>query len=383
MPNAGDGTPAANSFTNPPPTALAVDDSFFVTRLPIANAPGASMAIVKHGQLVWTKGYGYADIATQRPVTPDTLFMLMSISKTFTATAFLQLAERSALGLAILDQDINVGANLPFIVRNPQFPNLPITYRMLLTHTSGLSDNGDYYYPDGVTFYPGDTALPLGAWLANYLAQPNSWAATQPGTNYAYSNAGASLVGYIIECVTGMNLQAYSQQYLFPREGLNESSWFIGNLDPAHVAMPYEVDGNAYVALGQYGVSFYPASQVRTSALQLARHLVMLAGNGSFGGIPVLAPSTLTEMLRPEFALEPPYGYQGLILYSENKGGTSVVGHSGSYYGVSTDMWFDPATSAGYVLLTNGGAYMNANDPQLRAMEEMNLELLRLAESVP
>lgn len=150
----------------PPATAvpLVVNDAFFQSRMQAAGAPGAAMAIVKNGILLWSKGYGYADLQAARPATPDTLFMLASISKTFVATALLQLAERSPAGLAVLDQDISVG--LPFTVRNPHYPSVPITYRMLLTHTSSLID-GPYF--QDFQWTQGDSPVPLQSFIVAYM----------------------------------------------------------------------------------------------------------------------------------------------------------------------------------------------------------------------
>ena len=99
------------------------------------------------GRIVWSRGYGWANIASAAPVTPDTDFMLASISKTVMATAAMQAVED---GLLALDADVN--AVLPFAVRNPGHPAVPITLRRLLTHTASLRDNWgiwDHFYSRG------------------------------------------------------------------------------------------------------------------------------------------------------------------------------------------------------------------------------------------
>ena len=358
----------------PPATAvpLVVNDAFFQSRMQAAGAPGAAMAIVKNGILLWSKGYGYADLQAARPATPDTLFMLASISKTFVATALLQLAERSPAGLAVLDQDISVG--LPFTVRNPHYPSVPITYRMLLTHTSSLID-GPYF--QDFQWTQGDSPVPLQSFIVAYMQDARNWSSSMPGTEYSYSNGGSTLAGYIVERASGMNLQQYSQAFIFQPLGMVESSWFLSGLNPAHIAMPYSIGAGAYVPAGFYGFPDYPDGQLRTSAAQLARYLPMLAGNGSFAGTQVLAPATIGEMRRHQFGAG--HDYQGLILYSSNSGGAAMLGHNGATLGGSTDMWFEPQTGAGYVLLTNGDAYLNGNDAQVAAMTELNDELARLA----
>jgi CubicO group peptidase (beta-lactamase class C family) len=353
--------------------ALPVDDSFFVTRMATAHVPGAAVAIVKNGNVVWSKGYGYAVIEQKQPASPDTLFMIASISKTFVGVALMQLIERSPSGLVMLDQDIN-GA-LPFAVRNPAHPTIPITYRMLLTHTSSLDDGPIY---QELQYSQGDYPTPLGSFLSSYVEDAQNWSTAAPGTEFSYSNAAASIAGLLVERLSGASLQQYSSAAIFAPLGMTESSWFLAPLDPSHIAMPYEFNGSAYVPQGQYGYPDYPSGQLRTSANQLARFLGAIMEGGIVGATRILSGASMAEMLRVQ--LSAPNDDQGLVFYTSTSGSTPVIGHSGIDFGVSTDMWFDPSTSAGYVLLTNGSTYQDGSDPEIQAFDEMNAELLRLAQ---
>ena len=111
-------------------------DSFIVAKMDQYHFPGLSACIVKDDQIIWKNVYGYANIEENRLVTDSTLFFLASVSKPVTGTAIMQLWEQ---GLFNLDDDIN--NYLPFQVRNPSHPNDPITFQMLLTHTSSIYDN--------------------------------------------------------------------------------------------------------------------------------------------------------------------------------------------------------------------------------------------------
>ena len=104
-----------------------------------AKIPGAAVAVVKDGEIVFAKGYGYADPVTMQPVTPDTLFTIASVSKTVTGTALMELYEQ---GQFDLDEDIN--RYLPFSVGNAMYPEDKVTFRMLLTHTSSIIDSAVY-----------------------------------------------------------------------------------------------------------------------------------------------------------------------------------------------------------------------------------------------
>src|SRR5262249_55588363 len=132
-------------------------DAFILKYMKDNNLPGVGVAIVKDGKLALAKGYGYADIDKDIPYTANTIQEIASISKPVTATALMKLWEQ---GLFQLDEPID--SYLPFTVRNPNFPAVPITFRMLLNHTSSIVHNA-----------PG-AAMPLGLFLQNFLSPGGS-----------------------------------------------------------------------------------------------------------------------------------------------------------------------------------------------------------------
>ncbi|MBX3221229.1 MAG: beta-lactamase family protein [Labilithrix sp.] len=349
-------------------------DPFFAAQMKAANVPGLSVAIIGGGKIKWAKGYGLANIAENKPVTPDTLFMLASVSKAVTAVALMQLIEKHGMSL-----DEDVGARLPFSVRHPSFASTPITYRMLLTHTSSLIDS-DHYWSLAGPEQPalGDSPIPLLDFGRSYVARRDSWSRSKPGTTYAYSNTGASLVGLLVETISKKNLQDYSKATIFDPLGMSEASWFLRDLDPTHIAMPYE--GSQPTPVGHYGYPDYPAGQLRTSAVQLARFLLMFAKNGECGQR-VLSEASVEAMRTAQVpSVE---STQGLMWYFATKGGTDVVGHNGGDRGVSTDMFVDPTTGSGYVLLSNGSSNTAGVASQEAAMAAMNDKLMELARTLP
>ena len=136
---------ASESKTNP----LGLDD-FLESRVAQCPAPGLAAAIVKGNQLVWAKGFGWANRESNIPMSADTLMNIGSISKTITATAVMQLWEA---GKFDLDDDIN--EFLPFVVRNPGNPEVAITFRQLLTHRSSIKDGPAY----GESYACGDIVI--------------------------------------------------------------------------------------------------------------------------------------------------------------------------------------------------------------------------------
>jgi CubicO group peptidase (beta-lactamase class C family) len=314
--------------------------------------PGLSAAVVRDTEVVWAGAWGLADIAAGRRVTPDTLFMLASVSKTVVATAVPQAIED---GMFDLDSEVN--DILPFLVCNPVHPDLPITVRQLLTHTSSIRDNWNLL---NATYVTGDADMALGTFLRRYLAPggadlaPNNFYAFGPGRSYRYANVGADLAAYLVEAAAGIGFDTWCERRIFAPLGMDRAGWHLAGLPPRDIAMPYTWSGakNEYVPHGQYGYPDYPDGALRTTAPQLARHLAMIMGNGSWRGHRLLSRDTVRELRRDQVPdLEPG---QGLIWFQLQRGGRTLFGHDGGDSGVATVCFFDPDADVGVVALANG-----------------------------
>lgn len=175
----------------------------FEQNMRTAKIPAAAVAFIRDGKIETAHGYGITDLESGRQVTADTLFTIASVSKTVTATALMTLYEQGKFGL---DDDINT--YLPFEVRNPNFPQSAITFRMLLTHTSSIRDSKvyeQYYTLQNEPVLP-DSPVELGDYLRDYLSVDGSlydaadnYTAREPGAEYLYSNTAFGLVGYLVE----------------------------------------------------------------------------------------------------------------------------------------------------------------------------------------
>ena len=315
--------------------------------------PGLSAAVVRGGEVVWSHGWGMANIGAGRPVTPDTLFMLASVSKTVVATAVLQAIED---GLFDLDTDVN--EVLPFPVRHPVHPDLPITVRQLLTHTSSIRDNWNLLI---ASYVDGDSTMELRTFLRRYLSPdgadfaPNNFYAFGPGRSYRYANVGATLAAFLVEAAAGIGFDTWCEQRIFAPLGMDRAGWHLAGLPRREIAMPYTWSGtkNAYVPTGHYGYPDYPDGALRTTAPQLARHLAMVMGGGSWRGHRLLSEATVRELRRDQVPdLEPG---QGLIWFRLPRAGRPLVGHDGGDTGVATVCFFDAREDVGVVALANGG----------------------------
>ncbi len=337
------------------------------------GVPGMAIAIVKDGAVVLERGYGVADVEQQRPVTPDTLFLIASVSKTVTGVALMKLWEQ---GKVDLDDPIN--DHLPFAVVNPFFPDRPITVRMLLTHSSSIRDNTDVLLKVSVE---GQTDVTLAEFIRDYFAPGGRYyaanlnfsASDAPGDAWSYSNTATALLGYLVQQVSGRSFEHVTRDEIFLPLGMTESSWHLVDLDPDHLAVPYEAtrDGG-FRALAQTTCPDFPDGNLRTSAHQLARFLLMFMNGGSLDGTRVLKRATVNAMRRDD-----EFDDQGLMWDYTERGDRRLLGHRGVWLGWSASMFFEPETGIGAMFLANGNTFVTGTDEQ---QQELSAVLDRLFE---
>ena len=338
---------------NPNPSASV--DSYIENEMDLERFPGVATVIVKDGEIVWLKSYGFADIENNIPVKDSTIFMLASISKLFAGTATMQLKEDELLQL-----DDDVSTYLPWTFYHPIHGTVPITIRQIMTHTSSIQDNGaamETYYD-----YP-DPTISLADCMQGYFSYDGAnYSVTDnflndvPGTAYDYSNMATALNGYVTELITQTPFDQYCKDNIFEPLCMNKTSWFMADLDSNEVARPYSYSGGSYNVNAHYGFADYPDGQLRSSALDMANFMIAYLNGGNLGSNTILSPSSVNEMWTQQVpSIE---NTQGLNWYQEvlyHSGGTTPLwGHNGGELGVSTDMYLDPNTNIGLCVLTNG-----------------------------
>lgn len=324
-------------------------DTFISDYISRNHIAGVSACIVKRGSIIWTGNYGRAYVNLNIPVCDSTLFQIASVSKTVTTAALMHLYERGRFSL-----DDSINAYLPFAVRNPFHPGLPITFRMLLTHTSSIRDNWSvmFYY------YHTDPPLTLGQYLSKYFTPDSEYYSLQnfynnvPGNSWAYCNIGFALAGYLVEAITGIEVSQYCRDSLFALLDMNESSFFYRDLDTMHMAMPYRWGGGAFVPYGHYSYHDYPAGALKTSTVQLARFLIAFMQYGKLGNVRILDSATVRLMITPQ--IPSINAGQGICWYKSTIGTRELWGHHGGDFGIRTGMFFCPADTTGVLVFTNG-----------------------------
>jgi CubicO group peptidase (beta-lactamase class C family) len=331
-------------------------DSFFVSFISTNHIPGLAACIVKKDSIVWQGYYGYADISKNKPVTDSTIFLLASVSKTITGTALMQLYEQ---GKFKLDDSIN--AYLPFQVRNPKFTETPITFRMLLLHTSSIKDNWN-----AMPYTVGDPKMGIETYLREYLMPGGQYYSPTlnfysyaPGTTWNYSNIGFDLTGYLVEVLSGTPFDKYCTDHIFTPLRMTRTAWYLKDLDTTLIARPYAFSAGKYSDYGLYGFPDYPSGQLRTTVTSLAKFLMANMNWGRSKGIRLLDSSTVRLMrtvYTPTVFPSPGYGEQwGLIWYKELWIGHGLWGHTGGENGAITQMWISENDSTGFISLANVG----------------------------
>ena len=350
--DAGDGEDSEEGDGDPAPDwpSLPELDADLVQLMEEAHIPGMSACILSEGGVVWCGAYGWADIEAGRAAQTDTPFMLASVSKLFTATALVMAHEDGRLEL-----DDPVDSALEFSFAHPT-DDTPITYRQLLSHAGGVRDNWDVlnaYYADG------DSPVPLDEFVADYFDPTGAlydeslhWVPEGVEARMVYANMGYALLGHLVARGTGQSFPDYCQSRIFDPLGMDQTAWFLADLDVDTVAMPYVWRSGAYQPVGHYGYPDYPDGALRTGAEQLARFMAAALGNGAVDGVRLLEADTFEEMVTPHYpALDPT---QGLGWYRWTVAGEEVWGHGGSDIGVATTVAIRRSDAMGFVALRNG-----------------------------
>jgi CubicO group peptidase (beta-lactamase class C family) len=322
--NAASGLPlnASNISTGGPtdPKELeAFMDGTVNAELKAHHIPGATVAVVKNGQIIFAKGYGYADISKRKAVVANqTLFRIGSVSKLFIWTAVMQLAEQNKLDL---DADVNIYLKDFQIPAN--YPE-PITLKDLMTHTSGFEDLAT----GGRLFVRNETDIvPMGEYLKDKMPAR----VRPPGEVTAYSNYGSALAAYIVEQVSGMPFDKYVEKKILLPLSMNNSS-FQQPLSPrlaSNMSNGYLYSNNAFIAQPFENVQVWPAGSMSTTSEDMAKFMIAHLQNGRYGNSSILNEATAQQMHSQLFTNDPKvsgwtYGFWEMRLNNQ-----SMIGHGG------------------------------------------------------
>ena len=387
------------------------------------KVPGLGVIVFKDGREVYSHFAGHRYFAQKAgekdlPVIRDTRFRAASVSKLFTGFTILQLVDQGKLSL-----DEDVSKPLGFTLRNPAYPDRPITVRMLLSHTSSLRDGELYAIPPDISvrefFVPDGRYWEEGAHFA-----PEGQA---PGEYFKYANINYGLLGTIIEKVTGQRFDLYQKSHILKEldiradykvggltpEGFRnlgtiyqknqEGHWeetlpwiaqiddYRGKQPPAEeirVENPDHRSLDAFYDLKDYkpgtnATIFSPQGGLRISYEELSHALALLVNKGRYKDRQVVRKDLLQEMMKPQWVYDAQKEngdtYDGAIetyglgLYRILGNSTSrvckdheidLVGHTGEAYGLLSGLFVVPGTRDGFLYMMNGEAVEEDEDPR-------------------
>ncbi|HEY6620595.1 MAG TPA: serine hydrolase domain-containing protein [Steroidobacteraceae bacterium] len=310
-------TPSPN-----PPAAHSLDradlepwlDGFMPYAIERGDVAGAVVAVVKNGEVIFAKGYGFADVGKHKPVDAErTMFRPGSISKLFTWTAVMQLVEQGKLDL---DHDVN--EYLDFKI--PPRADGPITLRDIMTHTPGFEEQiKELIVSDPKRLVP----------LKVYAEQKTPVRIFKAGSTPAYSNYATALAGYIVERVSGQPFDDYIDAHLFKPLEMTHATF----RQPLPAA--FQADMSQGYALGSQPPKPYeivvaaPAGSLAASGVDMAHFMIAHLEGGEYHGARILGADTLKMMHETPRDMIPPLNRMMLGFYEQNYNGHRVISHGG------------------------------------------------------
>ena len=328
--------------------------SFLFAQLVEFHIPGAAVAVVADGKLVFAKAYGHADIESDTFATAEeTLFRFGSVTSLFTWTAVMQLVESGELDLHV-DVNTYLGG-----FRIPDTYAQPVTLAHLATHTAGFEEAGDEYVAQA------DDALTMSEVLADGMPQR----VRPPGEEAAYSDYGVGLAGHIIEQVSGMPFESYIEQRVLGPLGMRSTTArqpVPDELAP-HLANGYTYTGAGYAVYDFERARFAPAGGMSGTVTDMARFMTAQLQGGRYGAARILEEDTARDMQRQHFTHDPrlngvTYGFSEMSL-----NGQRIIGQEGDTVLFHSLLALLPERNEGLYVCYNSAVGKVARDRLLKA----------------
>ncbi|MCL4861401.1 MAG: beta-lactamase family protein [Caldilineaceae bacterium] len=254
-----------------------------------AGITGLSVALVDDQELVWSKGFGYADKEDGIAATPETVYMVASVSKLFTAVAIMQLADQGKLDI---DQPVQTYVR-DFAIHSRFADAGPVTARTLMDHHSGLPSD----WTNGMAAYGADQDTLTRSEFHNLVDEiKQAYVTNPPNTAFSYSNLGYSLLGHTVEQVAGQDFIDYMDEAILGPLGMDASSFTLKPDMKPRLSKEY-LNGETQEAIWTRDI---PAATLRSTVVDLSRFMMMVFGEGELGGQRILRAETVAEMLSPQ-----------------------------------------------------------------------------------
>ena len=366
-------------------------DRFFNLKMSIlirlVKFPSLSTCVIKGNEVIWSKGYGFYDLGNKKPATENTIYNIGQITKSITGTALMQLYEQGLFGL---DEDVN--NYLPFSLRNPNFPDEPITFRMLLSHSSSLKDDipiNEAYGRSrsyGWVNFSGDPPFSFFPypWLEEKLIpggkhyNPKHWSNIyEPGEYSWYAHINFAIIAYLIERISGEIFVEFCKENIFLPLEMYNTSFNLTELDIDNVAIPYyyhkeigeylqidelSIDGEIHPSI-YWRILNYPAGGLYSTVSDLSHFLIAHVNDGVYNGVRILKKETVDEMHK----IQPPGNFNPMIqayyglawLFKEDPliFNITLMGHYGLSIGIVGIMYHIPTDDVRVIFFANGDGF--------------------------
>ncbi|HEX9109191.1 MAG TPA: serine hydrolase domain-containing protein, partial [Longimicrobiales bacterium] len=341
-PNAAQSPAAASAAAGRGPTdAREVEaflDGLMAGQMKAKNVAGATVAVVRDGRILFSKGYGWADLATHRPVSAEsTLFRVGSVSKLFTWTAIMQQVQAGKLDL---HRDINDYLDFKVPATYPQ----PITLYNIMTHTAGFEDRGFGLFSE--------TKEARGKFLKEHMPAR----VRPPGTYSSYSNYATALAAYIVERVTKTPWETYIEQHILQPLGMRNATGrqplpapLAGQMSVGYAKAGDQLEPKPFEVL----LPMAPAGSVSASANSMASFMIAHLQNGQYNGARILADSTARFMHSHAFTHDPRLDGYDYGFYDQSSHGVHLIGHGGDTEYFHTDLSLAPEEGWGVFVSYN------------------------------
>src|ERR1041384_183579 len=331
--------------------------------------PSASIALISGDKVIWSGAYGHSNLWARTPATTSTVYLIGSTFKAMSTFALLQQMEQ---GKFKLDDRVNDYLT-EFKIQNED-PQHPVTFRHLLTHTSGLpADFG------AVTVW-GFEAPPA---LEDYLRKSLK-VSKPPMTSVVYSNMAYTLIGYLVQKFSGVPYRKYIQEHIFTPLEMNSTAFEPRPDMEERLSIPYTVDEKtgSQLATTRLKAAVWPAGLVYGTVLDQSNWLITNLNGGSFKGKRIVSEQTLEQMLNRQYdqfkgPIEGLWGNDtagfGLTWWVDVRDGDRYFAHSGSVPGYTAFLLGNRDRKLGFAVLTNG----NRAHPHLIKLADRAIDLMK------
>ncbi|MEO0339300.1 MAG: serine hydrolase domain-containing protein [Bacteroidota bacterium] len=330
--------------------------------------PGFGIALVTKDSILMQKAYGYADLESKKPYTLETIQNIGSVSKTLIGLSLMKAVKDGKLQL-----DDPAGQYLPFEMKNPYFPNEAITIRQLANHTSSIQEMDTYEktyilkepfpYKKGeiskgeykeMQYYMKNKNRSMGDFLkalldpSGDLYKKSNYRKEPPGTQYSYSNCGATVAAYIIELLYEMPYSQFTKQYILEPLDMNDTGWSYETIDANKHSTLYFLN---HKPIPKYSIITYPDGGLLTNVKDLSKYL-QAAMKGHADGQGLVPEQAYQEMMAPSLsAIQQERKSRNYGVFWEQRG--PHIGHNGGDPGIVCFLRFNTETGIGKILMVN------------------------------